>query len=79
MIEVLMLRHIPAKCIADALGVQEFGTILSVAFAGAPAYLSSYAAVPLVNALLQHGISIGIAMNFMLAGGVSSIPAAIAV
>ena len=49
------------------------------AVVGAPAYLNGYAAVPLVDALLQQGMSNGAAMSFMTAGGVSSIPAAIAV
>ena len=42
-------------------------------------YLNGYAAVPLVDALIQQGMSAGAAMSFMLAGGVSCIPAAIAV
>ena len=35
--------------------------------------------MPLVDALIQQGMSNGAAMSFMIAGGVSSIPAAIAV
>jgi uncharacterized membrane protein YraQ (UPF0718 family) len=46
---------------------------------GAPAYLNGYAAVPLVDALLAQGMAPGAAMSFVIAGGVSSIPAAIAV
>ena len=38
-----------------------------------------FAAVPLVDALLQQGMAPGAAMSFMLAGGVSCIPAAVAV
>ncbi|MEO1025489.1 MAG: permease, partial [Pseudomonadota bacterium] len=49
------------------------------ALVGAPAYLNGYAAVPLVDALLAQGMAAGAAMSFVLAGGVSSIPAAIAV
>ena len=41
--------------------------------------LNGYAAIPLVNALLQQGLRIDAAMSFMLAGGLSSIRAAIAV
>lgn len=74
-----MLRHVPADWIASALGGQGVGTILLGALVGAPAYLNGYAAVPLVDALIQQGMSAGAAMSFMLAGGVSCIPAAIAV
>jgi uncharacterized membrane protein YraQ (UPF0718 family) len=49
------------------------------ALVGAPAYLNGYAAVPLVDALLNQGMSQGAAMSFVIAGGVSCIPAAIAV
>lgn len=78
-IEALMLRHVPADWIASALGGQGVGTILLGALVGAPAYLNGYAAVPLVDALIQQGMSAGAAMSFMLAGGVSCIPAAIAI
>ena len=49
------------------------------ALVGAPAYLNGYAAVPLVDALLAQGMSQGAAMSFVIAGGVSCIPAAITV
>ena len=42
-------------------------------------YLNGYAAVPLVDALMTQGMSTGAALSFMIAGGVSSIPAALAV
>ena len=78
-IEALMLRFVPAEWVAGALGGDGLGPIILAAFVGAPAYLNGYAAVPLVDALLQQGMSAGAAMSFMIAGGVSSIPAAIAV
>jgi uncharacterized membrane protein YraQ (UPF0718 family) len=53
--------------------------IVLAALVGAPAYLNGYAAVPLVDALLGQGMSNGAAMSFVIAGGVSCIPAAIAV
>lgn len=79
MIEALMIRYIPAEWIANILGGDGVGTIALGAIVGAPAYLNGYAAVPLVDALLQSGMANGAAMSFMVAGGVSSIPAAIAV
>ena len=78
-IEALMIKYIPADLIVTMVGGQSFLTILSAAILGAPAYLNGYAAVPLVDALLSQGMSTGAAMSFMIAGGVSSIPAAIAV
>ena len=78
-IEALMIKYIPAELIVTLVGGEGFLTILSAAILGAPAYLNGYAAVPLVDALLSQGMSIGAAMSFMIAGGVSSIPAAIAV
>ena len=79
MIEALMLHYIPADMVARVLGGGGIVPILLGALVGMPAYLNGYAAVPLVDALLDQGMSNGAAMSFMLAGGVSSIPAAIAV
>ncbi|MDG1430357.1 MAG: permease [Paracoccaceae bacterium] len=78
-IEAMMLRYIPAELIAGVLGGEGVGTIFLGALVGAPAYLNGYAAVPLVDALLNQGMAQGAAMSFMIAGGVSCIPAAIAV
>lgn len=78
-IEAMMIRYIPAEWIASVLGGSGIGTIILGAVVGAPAYLNGYAAVPLVDALLGQGMAQGAAMSFMIAGGVSCIPAAIAV
>jgi len=78
-IEALMVRYIPAELVAQVLGGSGMMPILLGAFVGMPAYLNGYAAVPLVNELLAMGMAPGAAMSFMIAGGVSSIPAAIAV
>lgn len=79
MIEALMLEYIPAELIATVLGGNGLLPILLGSLVGAPAYLNGYAAVPMIDALLDQGMSNGAAMSFMIAGGVSSIPAAIAV
>lgn len=78
-IEALMIHYVPADWIASVLGGNGIGPILLGALVGAPAYLNGYAAVPLVDALLEQGMSNGAAMSFVIAGGVSCIPAAIAV
>ena len=44
-----------------------------------PAYLNSYVAPPLLAGLMDQGMSAGAAMAFVIAGGVSSVPAMAAV
>ncbi|MDA5558427.1 permease [Shimia sp. MMG029] len=78
-IEALMIHYVPAEWIAQVLGGDGFKPIVLGALVGAPAYLNGYAAVPLVAGLLEQGMSNGAAMSFVIAGGVSCIPAAIAV
>ncbi|MEL7090281.1 MAG: permease [Pseudomonadota bacterium] len=78
-IEALMVFYMPADFIATVLGGAGIGTILLGALVGMPAYLNGYAAAPLIGDLLDQGMAAGAAMSFMIAGGVSSIPAAIAV
>ena len=78
-LESLMLAYIPAETIAAMLGGEGFLTIAAAALVGVPAYLNGYAALPLVEGLMQNGMSAGAGMAFLVAGGVSSLPAAIAV
>ncbi|MEX5728811.1 uncharacterized membrane protein YraQ (UPF0718 family) [Rhodovulum iodosum] len=79
MIEALMLHYVPAEAVASILGGEGLRPVLLGAVIGGPAYLNGYAAVPLVDSLLQQGMSPGAAMSFVIAGGVSCIPAAVAV
>ena len=46
---------------------------------GAPAYLDGYAALPLTRSLMDHGMSSGAAMAFLVSGGVVSIWGAMAI
>jgi uncharacterized protein len=78
-IEALMVYYMPADLIANVLGGGGLGTIMLGALVGMPAYLNGYAAAPLIGDLLDQGMANGAAMSFMIAGGVSSIPAALAV
>jgi len=48
-------------------------------FVGAPAYLDGYAALPLTRGLMEHGMSPGAAMAFLVSGGVVSIWGAMAI
>ncbi len=79
LLESLMIRYIPAEAIAGVVGGDGIGPIVLAALVGAPAYLNSYAAPPLVAGLMEQGMSPGAAMAFVIAGGVSCIPAMTAV
>lgn len=78
-LESLMLAYIPAETVTAWLGGESWTTILTATAVGVPAYLNGYAALPLVAGLIDQGMAPGAGMAFLLAGGVSSIPAAIAV
>lgn len=79
LISALMIRYVPADWIAGALGGQGVTPIAIGALLGWPAYLNGYAAVPLVGTLVEQGMAPGAAMSFVIAGGIGSIPAALAV
>ena len=79
LLESMMIAYIPAESIAQILGGDGVFPIVLAALVGAPAYLNSYAAPPLVAGLMEQGMSAGAAMAFVIAGGVSSIPAMTAV
>jgi uncharacterized membrane protein YraQ (UPF0718 family) len=78
-LESLMLAYIPADTVARVAGGEGLLQVVGAAFVGIPAYLNGYAALPLVSGLMTQGMSGGVAMTFLIAGGVTSIPAAIAV
>ena len=78
-LESLMLAYIPAQTITQVIGGDEWLTLLSATAVGVPAYLNGYAALPLVGGLIEQGMAPGAGMAFLLAGGVSSIPAAVTV
>ncbi len=78
-LEALMVAYVPASLIATLLGGDGFQPVLLGALVGGPAYLNGYAAVPLLAGLTAQGMSQGAAMACVIAGGVSSIPAALAV
>jgi uncharacterized protein len=78
-LESLMVAWLPAEAVAAWLGRDSLWAIPLAVGAGVPAYLNGYAAVPVVAGLLQTGMAPGAALAFMTAGGVTSIPAAVAV
>ncbi|MHA7876567.1 permease [Roseivivax sp.] len=79
LLESLMLAYIPEETITRTLGGGGFLPILAATLVGVPAYLNGYAALPLVGGLIDQGMAPGAGMTFLVAGGVTSIPAAMAV
>ncbi len=79
LLESLMLAYVPADWIASALGGEGLAPILTATLVGVPAYLNGYAALPLVSGLIEQGMVPGAGLAFLVAGGVTSLPAAIAV
>jgi len=79
LLESLMLAWVPADSIARVLGPDSLWAIPIAVVVGVPAYLNGYAALPLVAGFLDLGVAPGAGMAFLIAGGVTSIPAAIAV
>lgn len=78
-LESLMLVWLPAERVAGLLGGDGLWPIAIATLVGVPAYLNGYAALPLVSGLMTQGMAPGAGMAFLVAGGVSSLPAALAV
>lgn len=79
LLESLMLAYIPAETVTAALGGTGLAPIALATVVGVPAYLNGYAALPLVGGLIGQGMAPGAGLAFLVAGGVTSLPAAIAV
>jgi hypothetical protein len=79
LLQALLIAYVPAELVATVIGGDGVGPILLATIVGAPAYLNGYAAIPLLEGLIGQGMNPGAAMAFVIAGGVSSIPAAVAV
>ena len=77
--EALMIEYETTQYVAQFLGGDNLLTIVLAALIGMPAYLNGYMAVGLMGGLVDQGMNPGAAMSFVIAGGVSSIPAAVAV
>ncbi|MGI9484797.1 MAG: permease [Geminicoccaceae bacterium] len=79
LLQGLLVTYVPAQLIGALVGGDGVLPIVTAALVGAPAYLNSYAAPPLVAGLMTQGMSAGAGMAFMMAGAVSCIPAMAAV
>lgn len=78
-LESLMVSYVPAETVGSLLGSGSWLSIPLAVLVGVPTYLNGYAAIPTVGGLMELGMSHGAALAFMTAGGVTSIPAAMAV
>ena len=78
-LESLMLAYVPSNLVAGIAGDGSLLSILTATLVGIPSYLNGNAALPLVAGLMDKGMSPGAAMAFLVGGGVTSIPAALAV
>ncbi len=78
-LESLMVAYVPAEAVGSLLGSESFLSVPLAVMVGVPTYLNGYAAIPTVGGLMDLGMSKGAALAFMMAGGVTSIPAAMAV
>ena len=78
-LESALIHYVPSSVIAGLVGGEGIGPIIIAALVGMPAYLNAYVAPPLLAGLTEQGMSLGAAMAFIIAGGVSSIPAMAAV
>lgn len=78
-IESLMVAYVAPEWIGRLFGSGQWYEIPLAALVGIPAYLNGYAAIPLISGLMDMGMNPGAALAFVIAGAVSSIPAAMAV
>jgi uncharacterized membrane protein YraQ (UPF0718 family) len=77
--ESLMVAYLPADALVALVEGSGVWTVPVAAAIGVPAYMNGYAAIPMVSALIEMGLPAAAGMAFMLAGGVTSIPAAMSV
>ncbi|MFQ5622659.1 MAG: permease [Paracoccaceae bacterium] len=78
-LEALLVTYVPAELVGGLVGGDGILPIVISALVGAPAYLNSYVAPPMVAGLMEQGMSPGAGMAFMMAGAVSCVPAMAAV
>jgi uncharacterized protein len=78
LLESLMVAWLPADSVIAFLG-EETMAIPAAVLVGIPAYLNGFAALPLVAGLVELGMNPAVALAFLVAGGIASIPAAAAV
>lgn len=78
-LESLMVAYVPTDVITNWLGTESVLGIFAAVIVGVPTYLNGFAAIPLIDGLMDKGMSTANALAFLTAGSVSSVPAAMAV
>lgn len=78
LLESLMVAYLPGEKVTAWLGQGVAAIPLAVAI-GIPSYLNGFAALPLVSGLISLGMHPAVALAFLVAGGVTSVPAMAAV
>ena len=78
-LEALLRAHLPPELIAGYVGAETDWAIPLAVLIGTPIYVDGYAALPLVRGLIELGMTPGAALAFMVAGGITSAYASIAV
>jgi len=79
LLESLMVAYVPGDLVVRIAGDGGVLSIFGATLVGIPSYLNGNAALPLVAGLIEKGMAPGAAMAFLVGGGVTSIPAALAV
>jgi len=79
LLEGLLRQVLPVELVAEVVGRGNTWAIPLAVALGAPIYLNGYAALPLVRGLMDMGMAPGAAMAFLIAGGVTSLYASVAV
>ncbi len=77
--EHLLNQMLQPQALATDVGSDAWWAVPLAVFVGAPAYLDGYAALPLTRGLMDHGMSPGAAMAFLVSGSVVSIWGAMAI
>lgn len=77
--EYLLNAWLEPNAVAAYVGRDSAFAIPLAVVVGGPTYIDGYAALPLTRALLDHGMSSGAAMAFLVSGGVVSIWGAMAI
>ena len=78
-VEFALNALLQPESLSGYVGAEVWWAIPFAVFVGAPAYLDGYAALPLTRGMMDHGMSSGAAMAFLVSGGVVSIWGALAI
>ncbi len=78
-VEYQMQVYMAPEALAEYVGRQSQWAIPIAVLVGSPAYLDGYSALPLARGLIDHGMSPGAAIAFLVSGSVVSIWGAIAI